>query len=135
MTVHLEDLDKTFGPLTMWDHIVIMHEHYGLRAPSTPRQLDQETHDYRVKFLHEELQEYIEAETLEDKIDALVDLVVVAMGTAHMHGFDWSSHWNEVHRANMQKERCTDASQSKRGSALDLIKPEGWVGPSHSQFL
>jgi len=34
--------------------------------------------------------------------------------------------WDDVQRANMSKERATDASQSKRGSSFDVIKPAGW---------
>jgi len=37
--------------------------------------------------------------------------------------------WNEVQRANMSKVRASSESQSKRGSSLDVIKPEGWRGP------
>jgi hypothetical protein len=35
----------------------------------------------------------------------------------------------------MAKERCTDASQSKRGTALDIRKPEGWKKPSHTGII
>ena len=62
--------------------------------------------------------------------DALVDLVYVALGTAHLHGLPWSELFHEVQRANITKERAAaDGSNSARKSALDVVKPAGWTGP------
>jgi predicted HAD superfamily Cof-like phosphohydrolase len=77
----------------------------------------------------EELEEYYDAWNDSDmpgQLDALVDLVYVALGTAHMQGFDFNEAWRRVHDANMQKVRAQNADESKRGSALDVVKPEGW---------
>ena len=46
-----------------------------------------------------------------------------------MMGLPWPQLWDEVQRANMAKERAKHAGESKRGSALDVVKPEGWVPP------
>ena len=119
----------------MWKQIVEFHEKYGLEYPNHVCELDRETFQFRLNFMLEELTEYVGASKPEDTIDALVDLVYVAMGTAYLHGFNWSEHWNEVHQANMRKQRASDASESKRGSQLDVVKPEGWVGPNHSKYL
>ena len=95
--------------------------------------------DYRVGFLHEELDELClsyEDSDLEGCADALIDLVYVAMGTALMMGLPWEKLWNEVQRANMAKRLAKpDGSDSKRGSPLDVVKPPGWVGPDHSAAL
>ena len=94
--------------------------------------------DFRVQFLKEELEEFRHAHLTRDMhgaADALVDLAYVLHGTALMMGLPWRKLWDEVQRANMEKIRATDASQSKRGSALDVIKPAGWVGPDHSEAL
>jgi predicted HAD superfamily Cof-like phosphohydrolase len=91
--------------------------------------------------------------------DALVDLAYVVLGTAHLHRLPWQELFAEVQRANMSKERCgidhtfqacdvpacncqnchhliglekcgqAKAAHSLRGSALDVIKPVGWVAP------
>jgi predicted HAD superfamily Cof-like phosphohydrolase len=122
-------------PNMMWDDIVEFHKKFGFEPQNEPRFLTPEENEFRVEFLIEELSEYRCASSLEDKIDALVDLVVVAMGTAYFHGFDWDSHWKEVHRANMNKVRAESAKQSKRKSSLDIVKPAGWTGPNHKQFL
>lgn len=133
--MHIDELDQTFGPITNWDSIEIFHENFGIRAPKEPVFLSEDISDFRVRFMQEELDEYRSATTLEDKIDALIDLVVVAMGTAFMHGFNWESHWNEVFVANMNKVRTGDASQTKRKHQLDISKPPGWKAPNHKQYL
>ena len=63
--------------------------------------------------------------------DALVDLVYVALGTGVMMGLPWQQLWDDVHRANMGKVRGV----GKRGHAVDLVKPEGWVGPRTAEIL
>lgn len=39
--------------------------------------------------------------------------------------------WIEVQRANMSKIRAARPSDSKRGSAFDVVKPPGWTAPDH----
>lgn len=99
--------------------------------------------DYRSNFLQEEKDEYDKAcaeGDLAGAIDALLDLVYVAKGTALMHGISpacWQEMWDDVQRANMAKERATGAgdSRSKRGHSLDVVKPEGWIGPDGAAIL
>jgi predicted HAD superfamily Cof-like phosphohydrolase len=67
--------------------------------------------------------------------DALVDIVYVAMGTAYMMGLPWQQLWDEVQRSNMDKVRASDASQSKRKNSLDVVKPQGWVGPDLKRII
>lgn len=113
-------------------------EKFGVPMADKPSLLDQKTFDFRRKFMQEELNEFSDSHVEGDLIgaaDALVDLVYVVHGTALMMGLPWEDLWNEVQRANMTKERAATAAQSKRGSALDVIKPPGWKGPDHAQFL
>lgn len=46
-------------------------------------------------------------------------------------GLPWHDLFDEVQRANITKERATgtDDPRSKRGSAWDIVKPEGWTPP------
>ncbi len=111
---------------------------HGLSPMAKPRLLDKGTTIYRLKFLLEELSEFSHACNIDDMpgaADALVDLVYVALGTAHFMGLPFDELWAEVQRANMQKERATDPSQSKRGSALDVIKPNDWRPPDIAGVL
>ena len=66
------------------------------------------------------------------KIDALIDIVYVALGTALALGVSpemWNKGWAAVHKANMAKERALRAEDSKRGTTYDVVKPEGWQSP------
>jgi predicted HAD superfamily Cof-like phosphohydrolase len=47
----------------------------------------------------------------------------------------WDELWADVQRANMSKERATKATDSKRGSTFDVIKPAGWVGPQTDAII
>lgn len=116
------------------------HLKFKVPEPSEPSLLNKEAFDFRTKFLQEELDEFVRDHANGDMLkaaDALVDLVYVALGTVVMMGLApcWSSLWNAVQRANMAKVRATGASQSKRGSALDVVKPAGWTPPDHSLVL
>lgn len=99
---------------------------FGHEKPGKPCTLSDEMDKLKRKHMAEELKEYADAICLEGCLDALVDLVYVALGTAYMHGFDFNEAFRRVHEANMRKERATRPEQSKRCSALDIIKPEGW---------
>jgi len=118
-----------------WVHdIAMMHEHYGVHKviykmdPETLKQFL----DFRIKFLREELDELEKADNPEDVVDALIDLCVVAIGT--LDGFEVNSHqaWDEVLKANMKKKTGIKESRPNPLGLPDLIKPEGWTGPDHS---
>lgn len=127
-----------------FDDVGMFHEKFGL--PSVcwisdigPKELPQELVEFRIKFLQEELDEFIEGYNEDDQAkmaDALIDLVYVAMGTAHFMGLPWQELWKDVQQANMRKVRAqSDGSNSKRGSSFDVVKPEGWVGPKTEEIL
>ena len=64
-----------------------------------------------------------------DMLDALVDLVVVAMGTAYQMGWNFEEAWKRVHHANMLKTAVQSEAINNRDLAFDLQKPEGWTAP------
>jgi predicted HAD superfamily Cof-like phosphohydrolase len=118
------------------------HSKFGLRRvlevfPPGPPQLSEEELeqllDFRRIFLEEELAEFTTAMSGMDFVemaDALVDLVYVAMGTAHLLGLPWHELWDEVQATNMAKKRAAaNGADSKRGSSWDVVKPEGWQPP------
>jgi predicted HAD superfamily Cof-like phosphohydrolase len=121
----------------------VLDFHEKFQVPLAPKHtlLEGEALKFRLDFLQEELNELRKAHeegNLDDAIDAIIDLEVVLLGTAQFMGVSpeaYEEHWDEVHTANMAKERCTDASQSKRGTALDIRKPEGWKKPSHTGII
>lgn len=120
----------------MIDNVQEFHEKFGLPLGKD----DQLTGNidamaFRLKFLKEELDELEEALAEGNRtkaFDALLDLAYVAYGTALFMGVDpgqWHAGMHAVHSANMAKIRVANAGESKRGSAFDVRKPEGWVGP------
>ena len=103
-------------------------------ADGPPRALPRERMAERLRFLQEELAELGDATAvgdLADQVDALVDLVVVALGTAAQMRVPWAACWDEVLRANLAKV----PGVGKRGMALDLVKPPGWTPPDHQAIL
>jgi hypothetical protein len=61
-------------------------------------------------------------------------MMYVTMGTLGEMGVLVQPTWDEVQRANMRKQR---GERSKRPGAqgFDAVKPEGWTGPSHADYL
>ena len=118
--------------------IAAFHEKFGLAYTGGPRELPASLAFFRAQFLVEELNEYTEglkSGDLEQQLDALVDLVYVAIGTAYLQGFDFDEAWRRVHAANMAKIRTMRAADSKRGSTWDVVKPEGWQPPDLSDLV
>ena len=126
--------------------IADMHTKFGVNAKL--REMDKDKLEaflkFRIDFLQEELDEMRKAlvdyqsgkiegsQAADDTVDALIDLCVVAIGT--LDGFDVNSDeaWNRVHKANMSKEVGIKASRPNPLGLPDLIKPEGWTAPTHS---
>lgn len=128
-------------------------------APETPVcALDESTVLFRLKFMLEELREIAKGygyklelvdsgcqfcaidgarQDLPKVADGLIDLVYVALGTAHLHGLPWPILWGEVQRANLSKERATSANDARsiRGHTLDVVKPVGFVPPRIIEIL
>jgi predicted HAD superfamily Cof-like phosphohydrolase len=145
--------DNVFDPIV---DIEEFHKKFGHTYEGKPRALTGELADFRTKFMYEELDEYNVAmaslrglladpreakdeaaitELLEHMLDALCDLVYVAIGTSYLHGFNFREAWRRVQHANMQKVRAERAEDSKRGTAFDVVKPPGWTAPSHTDLV
>lgn len=112
------------------------HEKFGLPRAGDghpPVMPDAETMRFRVARLVEEIDELRTALAYNDLVgaaDALVDLVYIALGTAHFCRLPWPELFAEVQRANMTKRRASDAAESKHGTTLDVVKPQGWLPPN-----
>lgn len=89
--------------------------------------------NFRLQLLTEELNETKYAASMadaEEVVDGLIDIVVVALGTLAIYKVDIQEAWDEVHRANMSKERGIKPGREDSGG-FDLVKPKGWRGPNH----
>lgn len=124
--------------MTEFDLVKDMHIHFEIPMEATPGFLDEDTMQFRLDFLEEELSEIHEAwqnSDLEEIADGLIDLIIVALGTAAMMGLPFNEMFMEVHEANMRKVRVDHAGESKRGHGFDLKKPVDWKGPNLGKFL
>jgi len=85
---------------------------------------------FRADFAQEEAQETADAlhdEDMPKTVDGLVDQIYVAIDTALELGLDLDSHWDLVHRKNMEKIKVP--------GTLKIQKPEGWTPPDHEPIL
>jgi len=91
--------------------------------------------EFRVDFLKEELDE-TEAALIqmdsEEIVDGLIDLCVVAIGTLDAFGVDPYKAWDEILKANLSKEVGVKPERPNPLGLPDLIKPDDWEGPDHS---
>ena len=113
-----------------------MHHKYGVHewVKNNPEKLEQLLH-FRVSFLKEEFDETFKAvgeKDAEEIVDGLIDLCVVAIGTLDLMGVDAHEAWHVVNKANMAKEVGVKESRPNPLGLPDLVKPEGWVAPSHA---
>ncbi|MDE0011608.1 MAG: HAD family hydrolase [Candidatus Poribacteria bacterium] len=113
---------------TMVQDIRSLHIYHRMTSKDIPWGDLEELH-FRIMAMQEELEEFTQANTQAEQLDALIDLVVFAMGTAERMGLlpAWDNAWSQVLQANMAKVRGPNA---KRGDfQVDLQKPPGWKPP------
>lgn len=115
-----------------------MHDKYDFHQWMKDKKEDRETLikylKFRFDFLQEEIDEgklAIDGKDAEEVVDALIDLIVVAIGTLDIFDIDTRKAWDAVHAANMAKERGMKETRKNEYGAPDLVKPEGWTAPSH----
>jgi hypothetical protein len=110
-----------------------MHNKFGI--PCEQVAFSDEEEKFRITAMQEELDEYIKAENDEEAFDALIDLVVFALGTAERRGWlhNFEEGFDRVMFANMLKE--VGKNQKRGNFALDLIKPDYWEAPDHSDLV
>ena len=116
---------------TMFEMVGEMHKKFGFPVAGEengPHIVDDEIRYFRRAFLREEYNEFCWAQDDGDLVeiaDALIDIIVVVLGTCHFYGLPADELFAEVQRSNMEKER----GMGKRGVAVDLVKPDGWKKP------
>jgi predicted HAD superfamily Cof-like phosphohydrolase len=115
----------------MYQDVVKFHKEI-LDVHVDPRELptmrSQEWLTERFRFLNEEVNEFYGdavSGNMTGAVDGLLDTIYVALGTLYMMNVPVEACWSLVQQANMAKVRGV----TKRGNAIDAVKPEGWVGP------
>lgn len=100
----------------------------GINRPKVQRMADDEER-WLCKALREEVQEFIDAQSIVHQVDALIDLIYFAAGGLTRLGFPAEASmmmFQAVHKANMAKKK---GIKETRGHELDVVKPEGWEAP------
>ena len=108
------------------------------------RACDQSVDDYNVsqytmylKLIDEEVGELHQAVLANDKVeqlDALIDILVVAIGAIHSAGFDAEGAWKEVMRTNFAKID-KDTGKVRKHEDGKVLKPVGWTVPELKSFI
>ncbi len=107
-----------------------MYERAGFEHVNSgpPTSISKDVLQFRKKFIMEEFDEWVNADVSADLVliaDALADMVIVVMGTAHCYHIPLDRVLHAVMDANDDKR----TGVTDRGHKNDLIKPEGWIGP------
>lgn len=115
-----------------------MHHKFGVKdwfeANKDSKDLMNKYLRFRLSMCKEELDETmdaIEARDPEEIVDGLIDMCVFAIGTLDVFGIDANDAWQKVYNANMEKSVGVKEGRPNPYGLPDLIKPEGWVAPSH----
>lgn len=109
----------------------------GARKSETPGLPGPLTKEWLIKALEEELQEFREASTPEDSVDALIDLIIFACGGLYRAGLtpdQAKACFATVLDANDAKKRGVKQNRAVAGVA-DAVKPMGWVDPKNTIAL
>lgn len=103
------------------------HEAFNHPVARTPTFMPAARAEARAKWKREEIQEFLDATTVEDQADAMIDLIYFALGTLVEIGVPPEEMFNIVQEANMAK-LWPDGKPRHREDGK-IIKPEGWEAP------
>ena len=113
------------------DVTTFIKEVRGKEFPERPRFITEGLRQDRINFMQEELDEFKAAETLEDQVDALIDLQYFLLGTVYEMGIteeQYNECWSRVHAANMNKKAGKKPGRSTR--TVDACKPDDFKPPT-----
>lgn len=114
----------------MTDDMYRLYEKYGfLKSQITKEQLRFRVETLQVEELNELLAAF-DAGNAEELVDALIDTIVIAIGTLVMLGVNVEQAWDAVLAANNAKERGIKSTRPDSGG-FDLKKPANWQTPDH----
>ncbi len=87
-----------------------------------------------IKEEYKELQVAVENNDQLETLDALIDILVVTIGTIHSMGSDAEGAWKEVMMTNFAKIDKETGKVRKREDGK-VLKPVGWTPPDLKPFL
>jgi predicted HAD superfamily Cof-like phosphohydrolase len=100
-------------------------------------EFDQKQFKMYLSLIEEEFKELQVAVNNNDQLetlDALIDILVVTIGTIHSMGSDAEGAWKEVMATNFAKIDKETGKVRKREDGK-VLKPMGWVPPNLKPFV
>jgi hypothetical protein len=97
--------------------------------PRKPIYLNEYERERQYVMMLEELEEFVASKTAVEQIDALLDLIYVALGAVCEMGINPDPLFRIIHEANMQKVQGGRPLQDENGK---VQKPEGWQDPTQA---
>ena len=100
-------------------------------------EFDQEQFKMYLGLIEEEFKELqvaVENNDQLETLDALIDILVVTIGTIHSMGSDAEGAWKEVMQTNFNKIDKETGKVRKREDGK-VLKPTGWVPPNLEPFV
>lgn len=116
---------KKYNPDEMYWMVRKFQETFGHPVADSPKFMENERAKERYGYMLEELNEFNEAETLEDQCDALIDLMYFIYGTFVEMGVRPFNLFKIVNEANMGK-LWEDGKPRYREEDNKVIKPPYW---------
>jgi predicted HAD superfamily Cof-like phosphohydrolase len=95
--------------------------------------LNKDQYQLYCNLIREEFDELCDSDNIVDDLDALIDILVVAIGAIHSLGANGEAAWNEVMRTNFAKIDPETGKVRKRDDGK-VLKPEGWTPPDLAPF-
>ena len=103
----------------------------------TVGELNQAQYKLYLDLMEEEWRELKSALLMENRVeqlDALLDFIVVTIGTVHSGGFDGEGAWKEVMSTNLAKVDRETGKVRKREDGK-VLKPVGWTPPDLKPYV
>ena len=83
---------------------------------------------------YKELQVAVDNNDQLETLDALIDILVVTIGTIHSMGSDAEGAWKEVMQTNFAKIDKDTGKVRKREDGK-VLKPQGWTPPNLTPYV
>ena len=112
-------------------------ESFMVAGDQTVDRYNQQQLDLYVNLIKEEVAELEEAITDDDnveKLDALIDILVVTIGAIHSMGADGQGAWEEVMRSNFSKVDPNTGKVIKRSDGK-IMKPDSYFPPNLTAYV
>lgn len=122
-----EKATENIGLDYAWEQVRQFQLAFNHPAKDTPTLIDAERGAKRMNWIKEEVQEFLDSNTIVDQADAMIDVIYFALGTLVEMGVRPQQLMDIVQHANMSKLGAD--GKPIYGADGKVMKPEGWENP------